>query len=184
MGYYLNELANLSIDENVHFYIFVVNGQYKEQLYKTVQENFVEIAHSIGSKAVIALGTDPKAFSDSVAKTFLGGTDQSYFAMLPAMVITNTHPKKLTKNSVRLFVPLRDAEARFGGWAQFFSLLSAYARGESDKFLKKFERKEDLVSAANRVISIQPGMFGFSVNVNELVDRWTKSRLKTFVHKT
>ena len=42
MGYALNELANLPVDENVHFYIFVVNGQYREPLYGMMQQNFME----------------------------------------------------------------------------------------------------------------------------------------------
>ena len=178
MGYYLNELANLPVDENINFYIFVVNGQFREQLYQTVQDNFATIAHSIGSQAVVAAGTDPKAFSSDVARTYFGTDDREYLEMLPAMLITNTHPAKLTKDSARLFVPLRDAEERFGGWAQFFSLLSEYVRGESDEFVKRFERREDLIAAGNKVISFRPGILGFSVNVNELIDRWNKSRLK------
>lgn len=117
MGYALNELANLPVDENVHFYIFVVNGQYREPLYEMVQQNFVEIARSIGSNAVIAIGTDPKAFTTQVARKYLGAgnSDNSFISILPALIITNAHPDKLTKESVRLVVPLRDAEKRFGG---------------------------------------------------------------------
>jgi hypothetical protein len=178
VGYYLNELGNLPVDENIHFYIFVVNGQFKEPLYQLVQENFSTIAHRIGSNAVIAFGTDPKAFSTDIAKAYLGAADDSYFRMLPAMLITNAHPMNLTKDSTRLLVPLRDAEARFGGWAQFFALLSDYACGRNDEFVKRFERKEDLISAGNKVVELKPGMFGVSVNVNELIDRWNKSRLK------
>ena len=28
MGYVLNQLSNLPVDDNINFYIFVVNGQY------------------------------------------------------------------------------------------------------------------------------------------------------------
>lgn len=178
MGYALNELANLPIDENVHFYIFVVNGQYREPLYEMMQQNFVEIARSIGSNAVIAVGTDPKAFTTQVARKYLGegNSDNSFVRILPALIITNAHPEKLTKDSVRLVVPLRDAESRFGGWAQFFALLSSYVRGESDDFVRRFEAKENLVDAANKVVTLRPGMFGIPLNVNELIDRWSKRR--------
>jgi hypothetical protein len=71
MGYVLNELTNLPVDENVHFYIFVVNGQYQEPLYKIIQENFVNIARSIGNNAVIAIGSDPQSFTTSVARKYL-----------------------------------------------------------------------------------------------------------------
>jgi hypothetical protein len=181
MGYALNELANLPIDENVRFYIFVVNGQFREPFYEMVQENFISIAKSIGNNAVITVGTDPKAFTTSVARKYLGvgNSDNSFLGALPAMLITNAHPEQLTKDSVRLVVPLRDAEKRFGSWAQFFTLLSSYVRGESDEFLKRFEAGENLLDAANKVIGLKPGMFGISVNINELINLWSKRRAKS-----
>lgn len=179
MGYALNELANLPVDENVHFYIFVVNGQYREPLYEMLQQNFVEIARSIGSNAVIAIGTDPNSFTTQVARKYLGkgNSDNSFIQILPALIITNAHPEKLTRDSVRLVVPLRDAKSRFGGWAQFFALLSSYVRGESDDFVKRFDAKENLIDAANKVVNLKPGMFGISLNVNELIERWNKRRV-------
>ena len=178
MGYALNELVNLPVDENIHFYIFVVNGQFREPLYDMIQQNFIEIAHSIGSNAAIAIGTDPKSFTTQVARRYLGAgnSDSSFTRILPALIITNAHPEKLTNDSVRLVIPLRDAETRFGGWVQFFALLSSYVRGENDDFVKRFEAKENLVDAANKVVNLKPGMFGISLNINELVDRWNKRR--------
>lgn len=178
MGYVLNELANLPVDENVHFYIFVVNGQFREPLYDVIVQNFMEIARSIGSNAVIAVGTDRQGFTTSVAKKYLGdgNSDNTLNNMLPALLITNDHPEKLTTGSLRLVVPLRDAEERFGGWHQFFSSLSRFVRREDDEFIRRFEAKENLLEAANKVIEMKPGIFGFSLNINELVDRWLKSK--------
>jgi hypothetical protein len=178
MGYVLNELANLPVDKNVHFYVFVVNGQFREPLYEMIERNFIEIARSIGNNAVIAVGTDKQRFTTSVARRYLGGgnSDASFLNMLPALLITNDHPDQLRKESLRLVVPLREAESRFGGWQQFFTLLSRFARGESDDFVKRFEEKENLLDAANKVVNLKPGAFGISLNVNELIDRWLKSR--------
>lgn len=178
MGYALNELANLPIDENVHFYIFVINGQFREPLYEMIEHNFMAIARSIGSNAVIALGTHPTSFTTSIARKYLGegNSDSSFLEMLPALLITNDHPETLTKDSLRLIVPLRDAEKRFGGWHQFFDLLGRFARGESDEFARRFEEKEDLLDAANKVLNLKPGAFGVSINVNELIERWRKGR--------
>jgi hypothetical protein len=91
MGYALNELANLPVDDKVHFYIFVVNGHYKEPLYEMIQRNFMAIAKSIGSNAVIAVGTDPRAFTTQVARQYLGqgNSDASFTGALPALLITN-----------------------------------------------------------------------------------------------
>lgn len=176
MGYALNELANLPIDEDVHFYIFVINGQYNEPLYEMMKKNFFEIAKSIGSEAVIAVGTDPRAFTTQVAKRYLGdgNSDRSFLDLLPALLITNAHPEQLSKDSVRLVVPLKDAVARFGSWQYFFELLSQYVRGESNEFKDRFENKESFIEAANKVINLRPGAFGISINMNELIDRAIK----------
>lgn len=177
MGYVLNELANLPVDDNIHFYVFVVNGQFREPLYDMVEQNFMEIARSIGNHAVIAVGTDKKQFTTSVAKTYLGegNTDSTFLAMLPALLITNDHPEKLNSGSLRLVVPLRNAEERFGGWQQFFTLLSSFVRGESDEFLGRFQSEENLLEAANKVVELKPNFFGFGININELIERWLKS---------
>ena len=47
-------------------------------------------------------------------------------------------------------------------------------KGESKEFLEKFEKKENLFDAANKIVNLKPGMFGISLNVNELYDRWRK----------
>jgi hypothetical protein len=53
-------------------------------------------------------------------------------------------------------------------------LLAAYVRRESDEFLKRFEARENFLDAANKIVSLKPGMFGISLNVNELIDQWRK----------
>jgi hypothetical protein len=178
MGAVLNQLANLPVDENVHFYIFVINGQYREPLYEMVQRNFFEIAESIGDHAVIAVGTNQQKFTTSVAQHYLGkdNSDPDFVRVLPALLITNDHPDQLNKDSLRLIVPLREAESRFEDWHQFFRALTAFVRGENDEFVRRFEAKESLVEAANAVVNLRPGMFGIGININELVARWQKSR--------
>lgn len=178
MGYVLNKLANLPIDDNVSFYIFVVNGRYRDPLYEILEKNFRQIAKDIGDNAVIATGTENEAFTTSVARTYLGkdNSDSSFLEFLPALIITNDHPDRLRKESMRLIVPLRDAEARFGGWHQFFSSLAEFARGESDAFAKRFDEKDNLLDAANKIVNLKPGAFGVGLNINELIDRWNKSR--------
>ncbi|MEA3035185.1 MAG: hypothetical protein QOH04_944 [Sphingomonadales bacterium] len=176
MGYALNELANLPVDNEVHFYIFVINGEFREPLYEMIERNFMEIARSIGNHAVIALGTHATEFTTSVARKYLGedNSDNSFRALLPALLITNDHPDRLKKESMRLVVPLRDAESRFGDWSQFFSTLAAFVRGENDEFLRRFDEKENFIDAANKIVNVKPGAFGISLNVNELVTRWRR----------
>jgi hypothetical protein len=70
----------------------------------------------------------------------------------------------------RIFMPLREVEDRFGGWTQFFQLLSEYVQGKNDDFAGKFKRKKDLLKDANEVFDLKPRIFGTSVNLNGRVE--------------
>jgi hypothetical protein len=176
MGYQLSSLASLPIDDNVNFYVFVINGQYQEPLYGIVQQNFASIARSIGRNAVIAQGLNPAIFTEELAAKYLGNNFEAYSRFLPALLITDAHPDRVTSKSLRLFVPLREAEQRFGGWPQFFKLLAEFARGESDQFARQFKEKEDWLKDVNDALEIKPGIFGFAVNLNALIALAAKRR--------
>jgi hypothetical protein len=176
MGYMLNSLGNLPIDDDVRFYIFVINGQWQEPTYAVMEENFAAVARSIGKAAVIAKGLNPQEWYGEVAEAYLGKDHDDCFSLLPALLLTDAHPSQITKGSLRLLVPLRDAESRFGGWPQFFRLLTDFVQLKNDEFVKRFEKKESAINVANSVISLKPGIFGISININELVSRWRKKK--------
>jgi hypothetical protein len=75
-----------------------------------VEDNFAKIAKDIGKRAVIARGLEPEAWTDEVARLYLGEKPEDYMRMLPALLLTDAHPKTLAKNSLRLLVPLRHAK--------------------------------------------------------------------------
>lgn len=183
MGYMLNSLGNLPVDDEVRFYIYVINGQWREPLYEVMERNFASVARSIGKSAVIAIGLDPKEWYGEVAEAYLGKDHDDCFQLLPALLITDAHPSQISAESLRLLVPLRDAESRFGGWPQFFSLLTDFVQLKSDEFVKRFEKKEDLISVANSIVDLKPGIFGVSININELVTRWQKRKESSSVNR-
>ena len=51
-----------------------------------------------------------------------------------ALLLTDTHPEKLTDKSLRLLVPLRDADKRFGGIETFFAALADFAKSRNPVF--------------------------------------------------
>lgn len=57
MGYMLNSLGSLPVDEEVSFYKFVVDGGWHDPATATISGNFGAIARSIGD-AVITKGLD------------------------------------------------------------------------------------------------------------------------------
>ncbi len=178
MGYMLNSLGNLPVDEDVNFYVFVINGQWQEPLYGMIEQNFSSIARSIGSHAVIAKGLHPAEWYGEVAEKYLGKEHGSYHPLLPALLVTDAHPDEISDKTLRLLVPLQDVESRFGGWNQFFTLLSDFVQMKSDEFVKRFNQKEDAFDTANKIVSLKPGAFGISLNVNELVTWWRRRAQK------
>jgi hypothetical protein len=178
MGYALTSLGNLPVDDEVKFYIFAINGQWQEPLYRMIEQNFESIARSIGKHAVIAKGLNPAEWYGEVAERYLGKDHDRYFQLLPALLVTDTHPDRLSDKSVRLLVPLKDIEDRFGGWTQFFTLLSDFVQLKSDEFAKRFERKEDLLNTATKIINVNPGAFGVSINAIELLSWWRRRARK------
>ena len=89
MGYLLNSLGNLPVDDDVKFYIFVINGQYQEPLYGMIEQNFSSIARSIGKHAVIAKGLNPVEWSGDIAEKYLGKDHNDYCMLLPALLVTD-----------------------------------------------------------------------------------------------
>jgi len=80
MVFLLNSLANLPVDDEVHFYIFVINGQWQEPLYDLMEQNFARVARSIGDHAVIAKGLDPQAFYGEIEERYFGNDADMLFS--------------------------------------------------------------------------------------------------------
>ncbi len=171
MGYALSSLGNLPVQEDVSLYIFVVGGAWRDEAYEAIQRNFMELARRIGPAAVIAKGFEPQMWSSQVCDRYLGKSFEVLYDVFPALLLTDAHPDRLSEKSMRLLIPLRDAERRFGGMPAFFEALSEFARTRSTDFLKRFEDKPTLGAKAWSVLELKPNFFGFGVNIKELVAR-------------
>jgi hypothetical protein len=147
-----------------------------------IEQNFSSIAKSIGKHAVIAKGLNPVEWYGDIAEKYLGKDHDDYFPLLPALLITDTHPDRVSEKSLRLLVPLKDIESRFGGWGQFFALLSDFVQLKNDEFVKKFQKKEDAFDIASKIVNVSPGAFGVSLNINELVSWWRKRANQPSTH--
>ncbi len=171
MGYMLSSLGNLPIEEDVTLYIFVMNRGFKGGRYEAIEQNFVEIARRIGPNAVIAKGFEENVWSDELARKYLGKNYQEVFGLLPALLITDSHPYRLTDDSLRLLIPLKEAEARFGDLDAFFRALTEFATNRDPGFLELFVEEKDYLAEANRIFDVKPNICGIGINLNALVDR-------------
>jgi hypothetical protein len=169
MGYMLSSLGNLPVQRNISLYIFVVNGRWRGEFDELIEKNFSTLAKRIGRNSVIAKGFEPEFWSAQVCSKYLGKAVKTMIDVLPALLLTDAHPDFLTEGSLRLLVPLRDAEKRFGGLDVFFSALADFAKTRNPAFLTRFEDKESVGKKAWSVLELKPNMFGFGVNLKELV---------------
>lgn len=171
MGYALSSLGNLPVQPDISLYIFVIGAGWNGGPGDAVETNFMELARRIGPNAVIAKGFDQQVWSQQVCDKYLGKNVQTLFDVLPALLLTDTHPDNLSDQSLRLLVPLRDAESRFGGIEAFFFALSSFAIDRDPTFLAKFEEKPSFGSKAWSVLELKPNFFGFGINLKELAAR-------------
>jgi len=171
MGYMLSSLGNLPVQEDISLYIFVVNGRWSGEFNDLIEKNFSALAKQIGPNSVIAKGFEPKVWSDQVCSKYLGKNTKTMIDILPALLLTDSHPDRLTEKSLRLLVPLRDAEKRFGGANVFFSALAEFAKSRSPEFVARFEDKGSLKGKAWSVLELKPNIFGFGINLKELAAR-------------
>lgn len=167
----LSSLGNLPIQEDVSLYIFVINGRWRGEFNDAIEENFGALAKQIGPNSVIAKGFDPEAWSDQICSKYLGKDTKTMYDVWPALLLTDAHPEKLAEKSLRLLVPLRNADKRFGGVETFFTALAEFAKSRNPNFLARFENKETLKSKAWSVLELKPNIFGFGINLKEVAAR-------------
>jgi hypothetical protein len=171
MGYMLSSLGNLPVQNDISFYIFIVNGRWRGQFDDLIERNFSALAKEIGPNSVIAKGFEAEVWSDQVCSKYLGRTTKTMIDVLPALLLTDAHPGSLTERSLRLLVPLRDAEKRFGGLDVFFRALAEFAKTRNPAFLTRFEDRESFGGKAWSVLELKPSIFGFGINLKELAAR-------------
>lgn len=166
MGYMLSSLAKLPIEKDVSIYIFAINSGWGDGPSELIDDNFEKIASRIGPSAVIVKGLNG-AWTDEVAAKYLGRDDANeVYRSLPALLITDTHPEKLTRDSLRLLIPVARIEKRFSA---FFSCLSKFATNKDLAFLERFFDADR--TPLSEIVSLNPGFFGAAINLQKAYQR-------------
>jgi hypothetical protein len=178
MGYVLNALGDMPVDDTVKKYIYIVKEDYNDELSLKVTENFFRIARNIGSEAVISAGLEEKKWLNDVGRTYLGDDWPLYEDLAPALIISDAHPDQAARASETIVIPLAKVPEFYPNWSRFFALLAEYAQGKNQEIVKRLQPKADVFDAVNRVLSIKPGFLGISINFNELAASFVKDRRK------
>jgi len=173
MGYLLSSLAQLPVGDNVDLYIFVINGGWRGGSHQIIEENFAKLASEIGPRAVIAKGFN-QSWTRDIARKYLGKDHKELFGLLPALLITDAHPDQLTDEGMRLLIPLKVVEAKFGNFDTFFDSLTKFAREKDSSFLAHFHKKEESRKLAWNMLELKPNIWGIGININEILDRFSR----------
>lgn len=176
MGYMLSSLGKLPIEEDVEFYIFVINGGWRGGLAEIISQNFEGIARDIGPQAVIAKGFEGPFWSAEIFEKYLGEKYTALFRFLPALLITDSHPERLKPESMRLLIPLQEVEERFGNFDHFFSSLIRFVRDNDTEFLERFKDGTNMSDEALEIVELKPNLFGIGINLNHVIKKIRNSR--------
>jgi len=181
MGYKLTSLVNLPLDPQTSMYVFSVgDGLWEGGLSDIVHRNFDRIAKEIGPHAII-VGALEESFHGEVVEKYLGLNAHELKNLLPALLITDAHPDRLTEDSLRLLIPLHKAHERYKVIERFLSDLAAFVRGESDALLKQLEDAPKPSEIADDIVKVSVPLFPpfVAVNLNNTVKQlraWWKRR--------
>ena len=141
MGYLLKKLGNLPIQDNVNIYIFAIGGSWNGGLIDIINNNYEAIADAIGEDAILVRGFDEEFFGEEVAQKYFGISTRNddIWKLLPSILITDSHPDRLTEGSLRILFPLDRIEKNFSSVDQFLSQLVAFARDGDEEFLNSIK---------------------------------------------
>ncbi len=139
MGYKLSSLLSLPLETDVSFYIFSIGDEVWEGgLQELVNKNFDKLALEIGPQNIIVGGLE-FGFHGEVVEKYLGKCYKDLKNELPALLITDTHPEELNKDSMRWLIPLEKARDNYGRIDRFLSDLVDFVQRKSDNLVTMFE---------------------------------------------
>ncbi len=181
MGHLIHSLAKIPVDTSVDFYIFMVGKVLWEGgAQQLVSKNFKLLAKEIGEDSFIVEGLT-EHFADEVCIKYLGKEHKKLKNLMPALLITDSHPENLTDKSLRLIVPTRTMSENYQIVDEFFSSLSEFIRGESSEFIDLLEDASSNFKFINEVFVLQPNIMGVGVNINDIaikLRKWYKKKRK------
>jgi hypothetical protein len=180
MGYLLTSLNQLPVDGSVDYYLFLLRASFDTPILETVERNFAKIAKEVGASGVYAVpAADHDKWLDQVGASYLGATWQDYEDLLPALLLTDSHPEEVTSESLRLFMPLGDVDKRFGSLDKLLVQVTRFMRKEDNKFLEKFRKKEDVFDASKKIFKWDVGVLGLKIDVMELISQLKAAKVET-----
>jgi hypothetical protein len=156
---------------NYDYYIFILagNANWKGGMLESINNNFEHLAKEIGLNSVIIKGLIPKELTEDIANTYFNGIENIQ-SLIPAIFFTNSDPKSVNQNSLKILIPLTKIEKKFDSIENFFNLLTDFTNKRNNNFIDFTKDNIDWVDGFNKVIDLKPNAFGIGVNFNGLLE--------------
>lgn len=178
MGYKITCLVNLPYEKNVKMYIFPIGkSKWENDLSKYLHRNFDNLAREIGPNAII-VGALEEEFYDEVISTYLGVTFEEIDKLIPALLITNSHPSKINEKSLIFLIPLNDVKGSYQYFDDFLNDLVAYVKGDNHGLIQRLDTAPKFKDIMNDLIKVSlpivPGIVSLNLNnaVKQVINAW------------
>jgi len=184
MGYKISSLNSLPLVPGIDLYVFILGRNvWAEGWRKELEYNFNKLAKEIGSSAVIVAGHDGTDLINELIK--VAETNESLSVALnleqhneTSLLLLGAHPNNFTNKDLALVVNEKHIEKLFGNMELFLNELCNFAKDRNEKFLLKFEDKDQLTEKLLDVVDLRPNLFGFGININGAINKFRSWRRK------
>ena len=182
MGYKLNNLSSLPLDEKIRMYIFAIGvGSWEGALGDIIRINFDRIASKISPSATIVSALTEEMGNEIVEK-YLGKTYNELKNEFPALLLTSAHPDRYKPDSPKYLFSLRIVHEKYEIIDDFLEDLIAFARNENRNLLNRLGESVTLKDAANQIVEVSvpilPGIAFNPVAAIKLFRKWWNNRHK------
>jgi hypothetical protein len=189
MGYRIKELAKLPVIPGIDLYIFLLGEEgWRRSAYQYVQENFLRLAERLGPKAAIVSGHDGLRLKRDLLIQLSG--DKSEHSGPPgleelandaegrggSLLILETHPQNMTKDTLALYLPLAEVGDRFGDIDRFLDELCAFAHTRDEAFIRKFQEAKPTRESVLNALELKPNFWGIGINLTKFIELIRKNK--------
>lgn len=177
LGYKINQLGNLPIDETVSYYIFFLSHGFDDPLSVELKSNFDILAEEIGDSSIIVRGPDRSGpFAHDVVTSYFGKDVTKFAERFPAILVTNQHPRAIEPKTLSgIFVPLDSVISTFGSWHNFYAELVGFVRSERDALMRASKRVGRITRLLADGVS-EISLFGVISIEPEKIQEWARNR--------
>lgn len=178
MGYKISSLQSFPLIPGIDLYVFILGrNMWNNGWRKNLEDNFNKIAKEFGPTAAIVAGHDGVDLVYELTELAKNNTNLSRVLELEQregtyLLLLGSHPSEISEKDLMLLVNEEQIKKSFGNMDVFLDELCQFAQTRNEKFLTKFENKNEITKDILDVVDLKPNFFGFGVNINGAIEKF------------